>query len=148
MIDSREPPNGDFVAFVEKIEREQLARALQTNKPALATAGTTAAEGDAKNRALSATEAQRVLDALKSQARQGKAPLGAMVGVFLGAALIAFGLLAEGGIILVVVGAALLWHNLRRLRAASATVTSGTAAQQVDLVFGKEPAKALRKRGG
>ena len=31
-LDSSEPPNGDFVAYVEKIEREQLARAMRPHK--------------------------------------------------------------------------------------------------------------------
>jgi hypothetical protein len=141
MLDSREPPNGDFVAFVEKIEREQLARAMQPHKlPHLSTggkavAGEAAADGQ---RTLSAHEARRVLQVLKAQgSNSASPPLGAMVGVFLGAGLIAFGLMAEGGIPLVILGAVLLWHNLRKLRRGSG-VAAGSPRQQVDRAFGEQ----------
>jgi hypothetical protein len=51
--------------------------------------------------------------------------------------LIAFGLMAEGGIVLVVLGAVLLWHNLRKLRRA-AGAANRSPAQQVDRAFGQE----------
>lgn len=141
MLDSREPPHGDFVAFVEKIEREQLARAMQPHKLPHLSAGGQVLTDDAPNdgaRALAATEVQRVLQALKAQAGEGTSPpRGAMIGVFLGAALIAFGLMAEGGVVLVLLGAVLLWHNLRKLRRTSGAVT-GSPAQPVDRAFGRK----------
>jgi hypothetical protein len=143
VLDPREPPHGDFVAYVEKIEREQLARALQPHRlPHLSAGGkvvTDEAPGE-DGRALSATEAQRLLSALKARGGEGTTPpLGAMVGVVLGAALIAFGLLAEGGFVLAILGAVLLWHNLRKLRRATAAA-AGSPDRQVDRAFGRKAA--------
>jgi len=138
MLDTREPPHGDFVAYVERIEREQLARAMQPHKlPHLSTGGKVVTEdaADDRPRALSATEATRVVQMLKARGKEGAAPRGAMIGVFLGAALIAFGLMAEGGIVLVLLGAVLLWHNLRKLRR-EAGAANGSPALQVDRAFG------------
>ncbi len=145
MLDSREPPRGDFVAYVEKIEREQLARAMQPQQlPHLGADGRVVA-GDAPGRdarPLSAGEAQRLLQNLQAKGRDGSsAPRGAMIGVVLGAALIAFGLMAEGGMALALLGAVLLWHNLRKLRRAAAPA-SAAPAQQVDRGFGPRPSSA------
>jgi hypothetical protein len=140
MLDSREPPHGDFVAFVERIEREQLARAMQPHKlPHLSAGGKVVTEDVADNRppALPATQATRVLQVLTARGKEGAAPRGAMIGVFLGAALLAFGLMAEGGIVLVLLGAALLWHNLRKLRR-EAGAANGSPAQQIDGAFGQK----------
>ena len=151
MLDAREPPNGDFVAYVEKIEREQLARAMQPHKLAQLPEGgktSTASSAGGGARALSATDAQRVLQMLKAPGRNGAAaPLGKMIGVVIGAALIAFGLMAEGGIVLVLLGAVLLWHNLRKLRSA-AKVAAGSPAQQVDAVFARKTSATTHKAGG
>jgi hypothetical protein len=150
MVDAREPPNGDFVAFVEQIEREQLARAMQPHRLPHLTAGgkvVTDDDTDRSQRPLSSTEAQRLLQALKSKGPVGaKLPRGAMIGLFLGAALIAFGLLAEGGMVLVLLGALLLWHNLRRLHR-SASATAGSAAQEVERAFGHKAPGATRRHG-
>jgi hypothetical protein len=150
VLDSREPPGGDFVAFVEKIEREQLARAMLPHKlPHLSAGGKVVTdEAPAEGaRALSAGEAQRVLQMLKTQGRDGtSAPLGAMVGVILGAALIAFGLLAEGGFVLLILGAVLLWHGLRKLRRARGG-PAGSPGQHIDPSFGRKTAGAPRRDG-
>ena len=150
MLDSREPPNGDFVAFVEKIEREQLARALQPHKLAqLPEGGKAGAGGSAGGaHALSTSDTQRVLQVLKAPGRNGAAaPLGTMIGVVAGAGLIAFGLMAEGGIVLVLLGAVLLWHSLRKLRGAAGAAT-GSPAQQVDAVFNRKASATTHKAGG
>jgi hypothetical protein len=151
MLDAREPPNGDFVVYVEKIEREQLARAMQPHKLAqLPEGGKASAESSAGSgaRALSATDAQRVLQMLKAPGRNGAAaPLGTMISVVIGAALIAFGLMAEGGIVLVLLGAVLLWHSLRKLRSA-AGAAAGSPAQQVDAVFARKASATTHKAGG
>lgn len=149
MLDSREPPRGDFVAYVEKIEREQLARALQPQRLPQPTAAGGVVSGDAPGdsvRALSAGEAQRLLQNLKAQGTGvASAPRGAMIGVVIGAALIAFGLMAEGGVVLVLLGAVLLWHNLRTLRRASRPPPP-LPVQQVDRAFGSKPSSAAAGR--
>ena len=145
MIDSREPPNGDFVAYVEKIEREQLARAMQPHRLQPIPATGKAATGD-REPVLSAAEAQRLLHVLKARGKAGGPPLGAMIGLVLGAALIAFGLLAEGGIVLVLLGAVLLWHNLRKMRGGGVFLPS--PAQQTEAVFGRGAPDGASKRSG
>jgi len=140
VLDSREPPHGDFVAYVEKIEREQLVRAMQPHRLPHLSAGGKVVTDEApveESRALSATEAQRLMQSLKTRGGDGASPpRGAMIGAVIGAALVAFGLLAEGGFVLVILGAVLLWHNLRRLRRAAATAAD-LPRQQVDRVFGQ-----------
>ena len=92
-------------------------------------------------------DAPLVLQMLKTHGKDGSsAPLGAMVGVVLGAALIAFGLLAEGGFVLTILGAVLLWHNLRKLRRASGSVAASPKLQ-VDRAFGQKTAGAPRRDG-
>ena len=149
MLDSREPPHGDFVAYVAKIEREQLARALQPHGLPHLSAGGKVVTDEARaeeGRVLSATEAQRLVQSLKTRGGDGASPpRGAMIGAVLGAALVAFGLLAEGGFVLVILGAVLLWHNLRRLRRAAAPATD-LPRQQVDRVFGHAAKGPARRR--
>jgi Flp pilus assembly protein TadB len=149
MFDNREPPNGDFVAFVEKIEREQLVRAMQPHRlPHLSTGGKVVTDEDTadKSRTLSATQAQHLLQVLQAKGTHGaRAPVAAMIGVFLGAALIAFGLMAEGGIVLVLLGAVLLWHNLRKLRRTAGT-GAGSPAEQVERAFGQKAPGTAHKR--
>jgi Flp pilus assembly protein TadB len=148
MLDSREPPNGDFVAFVEKIEREQLARALQPHKlPHLTVGGSPGAPAaaDDRSRMLSAGAAPP-LQQPQARRKDGSASaVGPIIGAVIGAGLIAFGLMAEGGIILVLIGAVLLWHSLRRLRrrADPAHVSPG---QQVEQVFGQKTSGTARGR--
>lgn len=149
MLDSREPPNGDFVAYVDKIEREQLARAMQPHKlPHLGGSGkvTTDAESDSAERQLSAAEARRVLQSLQQKAEAIPAARGALFGAIIGAVLIAFGLAAEGGTVLVLIGAVLLWHNLRKLmRTASGTPGGSHAAKKVHDTFGATSSSSNRQ---
>lgn len=150
VLDSREPPHGDFVAYVEKIEREQIARAMQAHGlPQLSKgerAGTDASS-DSHQRALSAAEAQRLLQTLKAKSEDGEAPpRGAIIGAALGVALVAFGLMAEGGFVLVILGAVLLWHNLRKLRHVRGAAV-GSPRQQVDHAFGQTQAAPRRRPG-
>ena len=153
MLDYREPPNGDFVAFVEKIEREQLARAMQPHKlPSLSAGGkiTPRDATDSQSQPQSAREAQRVLQSLREQASTSTpGARAALIGAAIGAALIAFGLMAEGGIFLALVGALLLWHNLRKLWRSAAFASAGAAAaQQVNHAFDQQPQKTTRTRNG
>lgn len=140
MLDPREPPHGDFVAFVEKIEREQLARAMQPHKLPQLSAGGKLVATDAGAAARGAASPA----AARPAAPGGR---GAQIGVAIGAALIAFGLLAEGGIFLALLGAVLLWHNLRRMQRRRAD-PAASPAQQVDAAFGPPAARAPRRRSG
>jgi hypothetical protein len=141
MIDTREPENGDFVAYVERIEREQLERAMRPHKLQQLTAdGKTAAEDRALP--LTAAEAQRVRDRLKAQGKTGSTPLGPLIGAVIGGGLLMFGLIAEGGMFLVLLGAFLLWHNLRRLISLRRAVPP--PSKQVEAAFGRGQRNAGR----
>jgi hypothetical protein len=150
MLNYQEPPNGDFVAFVEKIEREQLARALQPHKLQDASAGGRSVAREsvgADPRPQSASEAQQALRAQAGASRP--APTAALIGAAIGAALIAFGTMAEGGIFLALVGALLLWHNVRKVWRSTVSAAAGAAAaQQIDRTFGGQPSKFTRQRKG
>jgi hypothetical protein len=144
MVDTREPPNGDFVAYVEKLERDQLARAMPPHRRQSTAAGGKASDtAESKGRALSAAEAQRIVQALKARTAKDSAPRGALIGLFIGAAAIVFGLATEGGFFFVILGAVLVWHNLRKLLKGAQPATG--AAQQVAQAFGQAPGPA-RKR--
>lgn len=144
-LDSREPPQGDFVAYVEKIEREQLARAMLPHQLTDFSAGSPSVE----SRSLTATEAQRVLQKLReTKAAAGKPARGAVVGAAIGLALIAFGLAAEGGLFLAILGAVLLWHNLSKLLKNAATPATAPVAQKIDSAFGRSPQGGKRGHGG
>jgi hypothetical protein len=140
MIDSREPPNGDFVAYVERIEREQLERALRPHKMQQLTADGSTAAVD-KPLPLTAAEVLKVRDRLKAQGKTGATPVGPVIGLAIGAGLLAFGLLAEGGMFLVLLGAFLLWHSLKRLRSPHVLAPP---SQQVEAAFGRGDRKSGR----
>jgi hypothetical protein len=143
-LDSSEPPRGDFVAYVEKIEREQLARAMRPHKlPQLSVGGKVAQEET--SRALSAAEAQRVVDLLKAQGKTAAPAAGTIIGALLGAGLLAFGLLAEGGTFLALLGAVLLWQSLRKLRSGPRPALA-PPAQQVEAVFGRNAPTGASRR--
>lgn len=148
MLDAREPPHGDFVAYVEKIEREQLARALRPHMPRRLGDSEVAVSvhGEADRQPLVASEPQQALQSLQKSAA-GSAPgtRGPLIGAAIGAALIAFGLIAEGGIILVLVGAVLLWHNLRKLRQPARPSGAASAGRDVERAFGRQ---SPRNEGG
>ncbi len=152
MIDSREPRDGDFVAYVEQIEREQLARALaphSLSRPSADDAVARSQQSAAGSARLNAAEAQRVLQKLQQAGATGKSsPRGALIGAAIGVALIAFGLLAEGGTVLVLIGIVLLWHSFGKLRAAvrATSAARAGAAQQIARGFDSVPSTEGRKR--
>lgn len=152
MIDSREPRDGDFVAYVEQIEREQLARALAPHSlsgPSAADVVARSQQSAAGSTRLNAAEAQRVLQKLQQAGATGRStPRGALIGAAIGVALIAFGLLAEGGTVLVLIGIVLLWHSFGKLRAAvrAATAAPSNAAQQIARGFDAVQPTEGRKR--
>ena len=152
MIDSREPRDGDFVAYVEQIEREQLARALAPHSLSRPSTGDTISGGQksaAGSARLNAAEAQRVLQKLRQAGATGRStPRGALIGAAIGVALIAFGLLAEGGTVLVLIGIVLLWHSFGKLRAAvrAASAETSNAAQQIARGFDTVQPTEGRKR--
>jgi hypothetical protein len=136
MLDACEPPNGVSVAFVARIRRRQPARPMQRRELRHSGAGVASSGGpgpraDAVARSDAPSQRRPVAAAAPAAARS---PAGARIGAATGAALLAFGLIAEGGIFLARDGATLLWRCLRRPRRAAAAAAS--PAQQVEHAFG------------
>lgn len=116
-----EPANGDYVAYLEAIERKQLAQLAraQTMLPASAaqTPGSSVASGTAPAKPLTAAERDALLARLR--AAKGTAQnisVGEGVAAAIGALLVFLSLIGEGNFITLAIGAALLWGPLRRLR--------------------------------
>ena len=118
-VPSQEPPNGDFVAYLEAIERRQLAALRGQHTLPLPDAGQPERETRDEGRpALNRADADALRDRLKSGQPDGATaalPTGIVVALVIGAALVFSGLLGDGGPILFIVGAALLIHAIRRL---------------------------------
>jgi hypothetical protein len=128
-VPTAEPKDGDFVAYLEQIEKRQLAalpaRTTHT-PPALTSPHTPHAEGkeDVTERApLSATEAERLRESLKSGASQRKGLVGAAVMALVGVFLTVLGLLGDGGIVALLIGIFLLWRALSTVRKAVAAMS-------------------------
>ena len=104
------PKNGDFVAYIEELERRQQLRSHQSQTGAAT--GTEFAAGQEKPRtpmsAKSATPAPLALSVPKVPS--------ASVGVILiGVVLVIAGALLQGGIFLIAFGIFLLWQALRSM---------------------------------
>jgi hypothetical protein len=135
------PKNGDFVAYIEELERRQ----LRANRAAAQTPSEVRTAQEAAQRrpaAISAENPPSVPVATTATAVK-TAPLGLAV---IGLALIIAGLMLQGGIFLIAMGIFLLWQAarpiIRALRSADAQ-TRSPAAQEVAALLA---AHAERKR--
>ncbi|GIL04831.1 MAG: hypothetical protein BroJett031_13510 [Betaproteobacteria bacterium] len=132
-----EPPNGDFVAYLEDIERRQLA---DMNRPhALAHPSPQGGAQVAAAKPLSRDEARALIGRLR--ARRGALPLsaGSLLMLIVGALALANALFGDGGILALAIGVALLWRPVRRLIGAfrTAAATSPGPRDALDAAFGK-----------
>jgi hypothetical protein len=129
-----EPPNGDFVAYVEAIERRQLAEMGRPHSLVHPSPNAGAATAQARNaaRAGSGARAARTTRPL---------PAGSLLMLIAGALALANSIFGDGGIVAFVIGAALLWHPVRRMIKAmrEAVVTAPQPREGVDAAFGKHP---------
>lgn len=130
-LPNNEPPNGDFVAYLKAIEREQI-RALKLHgaaAEALAAASEIvaphsartpepsrpAARGgektdDAETRPHDRAQAKALRQQLATGGRAGSSLVGGLFMGFLGLVLLLSGLFSDGGWVLVGIGAILLWR--------------------------------------
>ena len=116
-VQSQEPPDGDFVAYLEAIERRQLA-ALRVQH--MLPAPGAVAQPDAPDADRPAAR-QAEADALRERqtgtpgAAAAALPAGIVVVLIIGAVLVLSGLFGDGGPFLFIIGVALLIHAIRRL---------------------------------
>jgi hypothetical protein len=131
-----EPANGDFVAYVEAIERRQLAEMSRPHALAHPSPGSGAATTQARNavRAASGARAGRTARPLST---------GSLLMLIAGALALANALFGDGGIIAFVIGVALLWQPVRRMIDAvrAAVVTAARPRQAVDATFANKPSQ-------
>jgi hypothetical protein len=144
MSTATEPPNGDFVAYIEELQRESAAR-LQAQ---LNSALVEHPKGPAPQKRAAAPTTQQVpltrpqIDALLSRLASQRATarlLGPVVGLFVGAALFLTGAIA-GGVPSMLIGFGLIVWSARRLT--SVLRTGAPASRTQDVVsefFGKPP---------
>jgi hypothetical protein len=136
-----EPKDGDFVAYLAQIEKRQLAalptRAAHT-PPSLNGPHTpsTESQDDWTERApLGAAEAERLRQQLALDSRQRKGLIGAAFMGLFGLFFTVQGLLADGGIVALLIGAFLLWRAwiaVRRALGAASTAQRDLAARLID----------------
>lgn len=111
-----EPPNGDFVAYLEDLERRQLAAMgrAQALAHAVPSEGAPIATAQPLSRDAASAPVQRL------RASRAALPLstGSLLMLIVGALALANALLGEGGIVALAVAVALLWRPVRRLMAA------------------------------
>lgn len=134
-----EPPDGDFVTYLEDIERRQLA---EMNRPhALAhpspQGGTQVAPAAA--RPPSRDEARALLGRLRAQRAALPLSAGSLLMLIVGALALANALFGDGGILALAIGVALLWRPVRRLIGAfrAAAASSPGPRDALDAAFGK-----------
>lgn len=141
------PKDGDYVAYLEELERVQWAQmAAIAAKGGVTLPDLGDSRGDAQRRgkrdvqrgeskALNAAQARAVRETLA--AGRGNSSLsrrvrGALLPIAIGFALAIFGLIAEGGLILVLIGAAIAFSGVRALfKALSAAAQTARAAAQL-----------------
>lgn len=107
-----EPPDGDFVTYLEDIERRQLdslarPHALAHPSPQGGVQGA--------GKPLSRDEARPLVERLRAARTFFPLPGGALLMLAVGALALANALFGDGGIVALAIGVALLWGAIRRL---------------------------------
>jgi hypothetical protein len=137
-----EPKDGDYVAYLAQIEKRQLAALLTRPahpQPALAGPhGPAAAEttdGERGRAPLSATEAERLRQQLRSTGSAPRGVVGAAVLALFGLFFATLGLVGDGGIVALLIGVFLLWRawaTVRKSLSPSPSAQRDLAARLVD----------------
>jgi len=144
---SNEPRNGDFVAYLEQLQRESAARLLaQTKSPLVQLPAGTArhdhpAAAPAEPAAMPRLQVDELLARLASQ-RASTARVGPTLGVVFGAALLLYWIAAGSTPLTLLIGIGLVVWSIRRLRQAGIERAAASRAKSeaiVSHVFGKAP---------
>jgi len=133
------PKDGDFVAYIEELERRQLRANLPHGHaaPSVVTGKSTAA-------GMSPNTAANNNASLAAAAATVKAiPIGL---VAIGLVLVIAGAVFQGGIVVVLIGVALLWQAARTVIRNARTASEGNKAQAAQQVSALLAAHAQQKR--
>jgi hypothetical protein len=149
MNDYREPRNGDFVAYIDALQRESAARLhLRPQTPGIEAAthghesspSSPAVGEDGAKPVLTRQQAEELMARLANPARSastGRAAIGLAAGLLL----IAFWFVADAGAVPFLIGIALLAWSVSRLRTLVRDAAPGQRERaQVAQLFGKKPA--------
>jgi hypothetical protein len=133
-----EPPDGDFVAYLEDIERRQLAAMNQPH--ALAHPSPQGGAQVAAAKPLSRNEARALVERLRVSRAALPLSAGSLLMMIVGALALANALFGDGGIIAFAIGVALLWGPIRRLIAAARALAPSAPRPQdaLEAAFGKK----------
>ncbi len=110
-----EPPNGDFVAYLEDLERRQLAA---MGRPQAAHSAPPAGAPHATAQPLSREAAGAPVQRLRASRAALPLSTGSLLMLIVGALSLANALLGDGGIVALAVAVVLLWRPVRQLMAA------------------------------
>ena len=145
----QEPPNGDFVAYIEALQRESAARIhLKSQVPMVDTAasghGPTAprstASHDASEPVLNRQQAEELLARLTHSGRRPQAAQ-AVIALVVGLVLLFFWFVADGGVVPLLIGLGFVAWSVSRLRSLGrqAAEPGRQARAQIAQLFGKKP---------
>lgn len=133
-----EPPDGDFVAYLEDIECRQLA---DMNRPhALAHPSPQGGAQVAAAQPRSRDQAHALVERLRASRAALPLSAGALLMMIVGALALAYALFGDGGIVAFAIGVALLWGPIKRLIAAGRALAPAAPGPQdaLEAAFGKK----------
>jgi hypothetical protein len=149
MSASQEPPDGDFVAYIEALQRASAARIhLNPQIPMVDTATPghgpasprTTASRDASEPVLNRQQAEELLARLTHSGRRPQAAQ-AVIALVVGMVLLFFWFVADGGVVPLLIGLGFVAWSVSRLRSlqSPAAEPGRQARAQVAQLFGKKP---------
>jgi hypothetical protein len=136
----REPAHGDFVVYLEMLERRQLARLVRAQAMHSVTPSAALSHGGGKTPAgpSTAAELDRLMGHLESaKSKIGRFGTGQIVAAIVGAFLVLITLAGEGNVVTFVIGIVLLWSPVNRLLRLFRELDPRTDRTLIDNRFGK-----------
>lgn len=145
----QEPPDGDFVAYIEALQRESAARIhLNSQIPMVDTAASghgpastrSTASRDASEPVLNRQQAEELLARLTHSGRRPQAAQ-AVIALVVGLVLLFFWFVADGGVVPLLIGLGFVAWSVSRLRSLGrqAAEPGRQARAQIAQLFGKKP---------
>lgn len=145
----QEPPNGDFVAYIEALQRESAARIhVKSQIPMVDTAapghGPTSPSSSASHNAsepvLNRQQAEELLARLTRSGRPPRAAQ-AVIALVVGLVLLFFWFVGDGGVVPLLIGIGFVAWSVSRLRSVGrqAVEPGRQARAQIAQLFGKKP---------
>jgi hypothetical protein len=144
----QEPPDGDFVAYIEALQRESAARIhVKSQIPMVDTAAVhgpastrSTASRDASEPVLNRQQAEELLARLTHSGRRPQAAQ-AMIALVVGLVLLFFWFVGDGGVVPLLIGLGFVAWSVSRLRSLGrqAAEPGRQARAQIAQLFGKKP---------